>query len=154
MYLMSKKKSQKTSDEYIHKHKSYYYTTNERCFALDRFLIWKQNILLFFLITEALNCRMHQPQSVGGCYSWIFKSFISNLWPLQCATPKKYFEWKTKNTAFRNAKRTWYDFLSKKPGKPSLTRQPNFVAEWGGSLVLDKKCLQKITFGGAVFEMF
>lgn len=87
MYLMSKKKSQKTSDEYIHKHKSYYYTTNERCFALDRFLIWKQNILLFFLITEALNCRMHQPQS-----------FISNLWPLQCATPKKYFEWKTKNT--------------------------------------------------------
>lgn len=139
MYLMSKKKSQKTSDEYIHKHKSYYYTTNERCFALDRFLIWKQNILLFFLITEALNCRMHQPQSVGGCYCWIFKSFISNLWPLQCATPKKYFEWKTKNTAFRNAKRTWYDFLSKKNGKPSLTRQPNFVAEWRGSLVLDKK---------------
>uniref|UniRef100_A0A669DND5 Shisa like 2A n=1 Tax=Oreochromis niloticus TaxID=8128 RepID=A0A669DND5_ORENI len=59
----------RTSDEHIHKHKSYYYTTNERCFALDHFLIWKQNILLYFLITEALNCRMHQPQSVGGCYS-------------------------------------------------------------------------------------
>lgn len=44
--------------------------------------------------------------------------------------------------------------FQKKPGKPSLTRQPNFVAEWRGSLVLDKKCLQKIKFGGAVFEMF
>lgn len=59
---------QKTSDEHIHKHKSY--TTNERCFALDHFLIWKHNILLYFLITEALNCRMHQSQSVGGCYSF------------------------------------------------------------------------------------
>lgn len=44
-------------------------TTQPMRDALDRFLIWKQNILLFFLITEALNCRMHQPQSVGGCYS-------------------------------------------------------------------------------------
>lgn len=67
--LDEQKNTQKTSDEHIHKHQSYYYTTNERCFALDHFLIWKQNILLYFLITEALNCRMHQPQSVGGCYS-------------------------------------------------------------------------------------
>lgn len=158
--LDEQEKIPKDYDEHIHKHQSYYYTTNERCFALDRFLIWKQNILLYFLITEALNCRMYQPQSVGGCYSWIFKSFISNLWPLQCATPKKYFEWKTKNTAFRNTKRTWYDFLSKKTWKPSLTRQPNFVAEWRGSLVLDRNvCVWYfhfccIKFGGAVLEMF
>lgn len=137
-------------------------TTQPMRDALLWIVSWSGNktFCFFFLITEALNCRMYQPQSVGGCYSWIFKSFISNLWPLQCATPKKYFEWKTKNTAFRNTKITWYDFLSKKTWKPSLTRQPNFVAEWRGSLVLDRNvCVWYfhfccIKFGGAVLEMF